>query len=176
MVNCPAIEEKSNGSSGHCSIAAAAASSQATMASRSSSVSTASSSLPRNASMRPRMVAAERSDSTMPLSRTSSKALSAAALSRACASERACSRASWRQRGASAMNGAKSRIKARHSFMARRKSCTASWLDRSGSSSAERAPSRMWPPMARTAGPIAARGCKAGLSAISASMEACKTV
>ena len=38
--------------------------------------------------MRPRIVAAERSDSTMPpLSRTSSKALSAAWLSRACASE-----------------------------------------------------------------------------------------
>ena len=39
-----------------------------------------------------------------------------------------------RQRSASAMNGASSRISARHSFMARRKSCTASWLERSGSS------------------------------------------
>jgi len=78
-----AIASKSNGSSGHNATSAVALSSQAMIPSRMTGVSTASSLLPRSASIRPRMVATERSGSATALSTRSSKALSADWLSRA---------------------------------------------------------------------------------------------
>src|SRR5580704_10678747 len=73
------------------------------------------------------------------------------------------------------MNGSISRISARHSFMARRKWCTASWFERSGSRIVVRALARLWRPIARTAVPIAALGCRAGLLPILLSSGACMT-
>src|SRR6516225_2716696 len=71
------------------------------------------------------------------------------------------------------MKGSSSRMSARHCFMARRKSCTASWLDRSGSVNARRALARMLPAIARSAGPIAALGFNAGVSSGADSIRAC---
>ena len=114
-----------------------------------------------------RKPAIDRADRAIPCFSRSASASRAACASRAPESPRARSRASSRRPFASSpANDPSRRRKARHRFIARRKSCTASASGLAGSSIAACASARMWRTTPRNASPTAASDCKTGLSSM----------